>query len=109
LSWELWGDPTAPLPVDRGAVRKRPVRARVRGDRVTVEIPAGMLPKAEGGDYWARARPGALLAGIYDEAPPEGGKRLIELFLVEIDVPEAFGDRPRLEGAYDPATWGWVF
>ncbi|WP_373044638.1 hypothetical protein [Vulgatibacter sp.] len=109
LSWELWGDPTAPLPVDRGSTRKAPVQATVRGDKVQVRVPAAMLPKASASQYWAKTRPGALLSGLYDEKPPEGGRRLIELFLVEVEVPEAFGDAPRLSSKYDPSTYAWVF
>jgi len=109
LSWELWGDPTAPLPVKAGRPRKPPVKATVRGDQVTVHVPAATLPKAEGGDYWARVRPGTLLSGLYDEKPKEGGKRLIELFLVEIEVPESFGNAPRLSSQQPDRTFGYVF
>ena len=109
LSWELWGDPTAPLPVKAGKPRKAPVKAVVRGDQVTVHVPAATLPKAEGGDFWARVRPGALLSSLYDEKPKEGGKRLIELFLVEIAVPESFGNSPQLSSRHPEKTYGYVF
>lgn len=109
ISWELWGDPTAKLPVDRGATRKAPVRAKVRHDQVTVQVPAARLPKAAAAQYWANVRPNALLSGLYDEKPAEGGRRLIELFLVEIDVPAEFGDQPKLASKYDPSTYAWVF
>lgn len=108
LSWELWGDPTAPLPVDRGQVKKTPVRARVQGDRVAVQVPATRLPRAAGGDYYAEIRPGAVLAGIYDDKDEEG-KRLVELFLTEFEVPEAFGDRPILRSSHPEKTYAWVF
>lgn len=110
LSFELWGDPTAPLPVAKGRKpRKAPVQAKVRGKQVTVTIPAAKLPKAKAGEYFASIRPGAVLSALYDEKPPEGGRRLIELFFVEFEVPEEFGDNPRLVGPYDASTWAPVF
>lgn len=109
LSFELWGDPTAPLPVTSGRLHKQPVKARVRGKQLTVTVPAGSLPRAIAGDYFARVRPGSALSAIYDENPPEGGKRLVELFFVEVDVPKEFGDAPQVTGPYDPSTYAWVF
>lgn len=110
LSFELWGDPTAPLPVAMGKKpKKAPVQARLRGKDLTVTIPAAKLPKANAGDYFASIRPGAVLSALYDEKPPEGGRRLIELFFVEFDVPEEFGDDPQIVGPYEPSTYAWVF
>ena len=109
ISWELWGDPTAPLPVAHGAARRAPVRAKVAGDQITVRVPAAQLPKSAAAQYWAKVRPGALLSGLYDEKPVEGGRRLIELFLVEVDVPASFGDHPKLTSKADPTTYAWVF
>lgn len=110
LSFELWGDPTAPLPVSSAKKPgKTPVQAKLQGKKLTVTVPAARLPKAKAGDYFANVRPGAVLSALYDEKPPEGGKRLIELFFVEFDVPEEFGDNPQVIGAYDSSTWAWVF
>lgn len=110
LSFEYWGDPTAMLPVARQQKPKlEPVTARVKGNEVTVRVPARPLPKAEVAPWWARIRPNALVSGIYDEKPPEGGRRLIELFLVELEVPEEIGADPVIEADYAASTWAWVY
>jgi hypothetical protein len=108
LSFDLWGDPTAPLGVQSRAPRRQPVTSRLVRDRLTVRIPAARLPTASAGPYEATIRPGAELAGLYNFE--EGDKRrLSELFYVEVQVPESFGPEPGLQATYPDETYAWIF
>ncbi|MFO7157003.1 MAG: hypothetical protein DIU72_010360 [Pseudomonadota bacterium] len=113
LSFDLWGDPEAPPPVQTRAPKKPAVAARLRGNRLTVTIPASPLPLAQAGPYEASVRPGGALAGLYDFVENEEGevvgRRLSELFFVEVELPESFGDAPTISAPYPEQTYAWVF
>lgn len=113
LSFDLWGDPEAQAPVSFRRPKQSPVTARLQGNRLSVRIPAGALPLAEAGPYQASVRPGGALAGLYNFIEDENGKvvgrRLSELFFVEVRLPESFGDAPVLEAPYPASTYAWIF
>jgi len=113
LSFDLWGDPEAPPPVEARAPKKPAVSARLKGNRLAVTIPAATLPLAKAGPYQALVRPGAALAGlhdsVFDEKGEEVGRRLSELFFVEVKLPESFGDAPVVTAPYPEQTYAWVF
>ncbi|AKU90195.1 hypothetical protein AKJ08_0582 [Vulgatibacter incomptus] len=109
LSFDLWGDPTAKLPVQASQPRKAPVRATVANHQITVQIPAERLPTAVASDYMAEIRPGAQLSALYDNVDADASRRLVELFFVEVEVPKELGDDPQVTAAYDPSTYAWVF
>lgn len=108
LSFDLWGDPTAPLGVESRAPRRQPVTSRLVRDRLTVRIPSNRLPTASAGPYQATIRPGAELAGLYN-FEEDDKRRLSELFYVEVKVPESFGPAPKLQGALPDETYAWIF
>jgi len=110
LSFDLWGDPTAPLPVRKGKLRSPPVAAALRGNQISVRVPARRLPAVEAGHYTADVRPGAQLSSLYRhdrEVGPE--RKLVELFFVEVQVPPEFGDDPQVQAAYEDSSYAWVF
>lgn len=113
LSFDLWGDPEAPPPVPVRAPKKPPVTAKLQGNRLAVRIPRSALPLSEAGAYQASVRPGGALAGLYnfieDEAGEVVGRRLSELFFVEVDLPESFGDAPVIQAPYPDETYAWIF
>src|SRR5262249_50149092 len=110
LSFDLWGDPTAALPLPAGAPRLPAVQAKLVGDEVTIEVPAHSLPVVESGTYRARVRPGSeLSAMIFGKKKDNERKRLSELYFAEIPLPEGFGEAPVLEGPYDKGDYAWVF
>lgn len=113
LSFDLWGDPEALAPVSIRRPKKSPVTARLQGSRLTMRIPAGALPLSEAGPYQASVRPGGSLAGLYnfieDEDGEVVGRRLSELFFVEVELPESFGDAPVVEAPYPDETYAWIF
>ena len=78
-----------------------------------MRIPAGALPLSEAGPYQASVRPGGSLAGLYnfieDEDGEVVGRRLSELFFVEVELPESFGDAPVVEAPYPDETYAWIF
>ncbi len=109
LSFDLWGDPTAAIPVKTGATKKAPVQAKVAGNQITVRIPAARLPRTTAGAYVAEIRPGAQLSALYDHDDERKERRLVELFFVEVDLPASLGDNPQLTGPSDPSTYAWVW
>jgi len=109
LSFDLWGDPTAPLAVHAGKTRKAAVTASVRGDRISMRIPASRLPRVEAGPYNAEIRPGAQLSALYDVDESKPGRRLVELFFAEVTLPAEVGDDPQVTAPYDESTFAWVW
>jgi hypothetical protein len=107
LSFDLWGDPSAPLPLRTRPPAKPAPRAQVSGNRITVRIPARRLPSSKAGNYLAEVRPGAELSALYHHMP-NGDRRLSELFFVELELPKAFGDRVELSGAIPETDYAWV-
>lgn len=112
LSFDLWGDPTAPLPVRHRAPGRAPVRGTLgSGNQLTVRVPVARLPSVAAGPYTADIRPGSQLSALYlhDKESDDPTRRLIELFFVEVEVPAELGDDPQVVGPYDPSTYAWVF
>lgn len=113
LSFDLWGDPEAKAPIPIGRPKQSPVTATLQGDRITMRIPKAALPKAETDRYFASVRPGGALAGLYnfveDEEGEIVGRRLSELFYVEVELPASFGDDPVVSAPYPDETYAWLF
>ncbi|HEY0839352.1 MAG TPA: hypothetical protein VGD74_04140 [Vulgatibacter sp.] len=109
LSFDLWGDPSAPLPVRAGKPKKAAVSASIRGDRITMRVPAARLPRAEAGPYNAEIRPGAQLSALYDVDEAVPGRRLVELFFAEVTLPPEMGDDPQVTAPYGDSTFAWVY
>ncbi|HWV39603.1 MAG TPA: hypothetical protein VN033_14135 [Vulgatibacter sp.] len=109
LSFDLWGDPTAPLSVRARRPRKAAVTASLRGDRISMRIPASRLPRVEAGPYNAEIRPGAQLSALYDVDESKPGRRLVELFFAKVKLPPELGDDPQITAPYDESTYAWVW
>lgn len=109
-SFDLWGDPTAPPEFRAREPRRPPVKAVLKGDRLSVQVPRGRLEPSRAGLYTAAVRPNGQLSALYDHDPEIGpDRRLVELFFAEVEVPESFGPNPTVEGRYDPDLYAWVF
>lgn len=106
-SFDLWGDPTARPAYSFGRPKLQPVRAELKGDRLSVRIPKAMLPEARTERYVATTRPGSVATGLYNLEGEE--RRLSELFFFEVDVPEELGDRFELVAPTEEDTYAWLF
>jgi hypothetical protein len=94
-AFTLWGDPTLTLPPAADSPTLAPVRCEAGSRDVVLKLPPTQYPLVSVGDYEAKMRPNARLAGLIHA--DEDGKRLVPFLFAEVSLPDVpDGQTPRL-------------
>lgn len=88
MSFRLWGDPEAVVfPGIKGKPTLRSITSKLRGRKVTLQLPARKLPEARTTRYAVRAFPGAQTAGIVKRLKGKDYRRLMPTYFLRLDRP----------------------
>ena len=88
MSFRLWGDPEAVVfPGIKGKPTLRPITGKLRGRKVTLQLPARKLPEARTIKYAVRAFPGSQTAGIVKRLKGKDYRRLMPTYFLRLDRP----------------------
>lgn len=109
-AFTLWGDPTLQLPPPAeipAPGRLRGVSHQVRGNTIVVSLPKSGYPPILSGQYLARMRPNARMAGLLSKDVVEKDSRcLVPFVFVEVHLPRArSGQTPRLRCRLPDDHW----
>jgi len=95
LSFRLWGDPEARIPITPPGMRDLPpVTARLdAGNGVHILVPARRLPECRTEKYSVHIFPGSQLAGIVMPLKDNLSRELIPIYFFRVPMPEGFTAR----------------
>lgn len=110
-AFTLWGDPTLKLPrPKRPADALAGVRHEVKRDQLTVYLPETSYEMISVGDYEARMRPNARLAGLITPSPENEDKRkLLPFIFAEVKLRGPEGKTPHLSGKTPEKNWVFLW
>jgi hypothetical protein len=106
-AFTLWGDPTLRMP---GAGKQTPeippIRHRVKGNTITLNLPPERHDKVLSGRYQAQALPNGPLAGLLKKEKGDDGRPLVPLVFAEVHLPRApEGMVPQLQSRLPSRNW----
>jgi len=107
-AFTLWGDPALTLPAPSVAENPNAVRSYVRGNTITVTVPA-VDGAAEVGKYRVAYRPNSRLAGMIRPVADDE-KKLVPFVFAEVrlsNVPD--NASPRLETKHSESSWTFLW
>jgi hypothetical protein len=99
-AFTLWGDPTLRLPrPERPAGALPGVRCEVRGNAITLSLPARAYDKVASNKYQVEMPPNARLAGLIRKEEDDSERPLVPFAFAEVSLPQAPAGRvPELHG-----------
>ena len=106
-AFTLWGDPTVRLPCRPVPDNALPqVSHTLRGNVLTIHVPAQKHGKVVTAKYEAQSLPNARLAGLLTASAEEGEKALVPLLFREVSFANAPpGKVPSLRGRLPRSNW----
>lgn len=106
-AFTLWGDPTLKLP-QPGTPEEYlpPVRHRVQGSTIHIQVPGAAHEKAVTSKYQAEMRPNGRLAGLIYKEAVDDHRRLVPFLFAEVELPRApAGKVPSLSSHLPSKRW----